>query len=73
MKVTFDVEADSVYIYFIKPEAMKVSYTIELASNIIADYDFQNKLIGLEILNAISLIGAPDSIKSLEYKDLWKD
>jgi len=72
MKVTFDSEADAVYIYFIKPEAVKVSYSVELSHNIIADYDYLNKLLGIEILNASSLIGAPDSVKALEFEDLWE-
>ena len=73
MLVTFDAEADAVYIYFVQPQTIKVSYTIEPSHNIIADYDYQNKLIGLEILNAGDLIGAPNSIKRLEYKDLWEE
>jgi uncharacterized protein YuzE len=73
MKVTFDSEVDAVYIYFVKPGTIKVSYSVELAHNLIADYDYLNKLIGLEILNASSLIGAPDSVKALEFEDLWEE
>jgi uncharacterized protein YuzE len=71
MKVTFDAEADAVYIYFVKPDTVKVSYTIEASHNILMDFDSLDRLIGIEILNAKSLIGAPDSVKALEFEDLW--
>jgi len=73
MHVTFDAEADAVYIYFAKPNTVKVCYTTELAHNIIADYDSLDKLIGIEILNAQSLIGAPESVKNLIFQDLWEE
>jgi uncharacterized protein YuzE len=73
MKVTFDAEADAVYIHFVNPELVKVSYSVELAHNLIADYDYLNRLLGIEILNASSLIGAPDSVKALEFEDLWEE
>lgn len=73
MKITFDGEADTVYLYFVKPETVKVSYSVELSHNLIADYDYLNKLLGLEILNASSLIGAPDSVKALEFENLWEE
>ena len=72
MKVTFDSEADAVYLSFVNPELVKVSYTIEATHNILMDYDSLDKLIGLEILNASSLIGAPDSVKALEFEDFWE-
>jgi uncharacterized protein YuzE len=72
MKITYDSQVDAVYIYFVKPETGKVSYSVELSHNIIADYDYLNKLLGIEILNASSLIDAPDSVKALEFEDLWE-
>lgn len=72
MQVTFDREADSVYLSFVYPKGTKVSYSVELSHNLIADYDYLHKLLGLEILNARSLIGAPDSVKALEFEDLWQ-
>lgn len=73
LKITFDSEVDAVYLYFAHPREVKVSYSLELSHNILADYDSQSRLIGLEILNASSLIGAPDSVKILEFKDLWEE
>ena len=72
MKVEFDSENDCVYIQFVKPGTVKVSYTIEASHNILMDFDSLDKLIGIEILNAKSLIGAPDSVKALEFEDLWE-
>ena len=72
MKVTFDAEVDAVYLSFVNPELVKVSYTIEATHKILMDYDSLDKLIGIEILNASSLIGAPDSVKALEFEDLWE-
>lgn len=73
MKVEFDYESDTVYFYFVKPNTIKVCHTIELTHNILADFDYQDKLIGIEIMNASSLIGAPDSIKTFEFQNLWED
>jgi len=73
LQVTYDREVDAVYLNFIYPKVTKVSYTVEASHNIFMDYDSLDKLIGIEILNAKSLIGAPDSVKFLEYVDLWED
>jgi uncharacterized protein YuzE len=73
MKITYDTDIDIAYIYFVEPHTVKVSYTVELAHNIIADYDYLHGLVGMEILNASSLIGAPDSIKNLEFQDFGEE
>lgn len=53
MRIEYDKEADAAYIYLKFPmekgEAVK---TIELNENIILDFDSENKLIGIEVLNA---------------------
>jgi len=53
MKMTFDKEADAAYIY-VKDEIKKgeVKKTISLNEDIIIDFDKDEKLIGVEILNA---------------------
>lgn len=56
MKVTYDKEADAMYIYLKKIEAGEVEDTIELNENIILDFDKDKKLIGIEILNASKVI-----------------
>lgn len=53
MKIEYDQEADAAYVYFIHPikdkEAVRTSSVTE---NIFIDFDKNNKLLGLEILNA---------------------
>jgi len=53
MKIEYDKEIDAAYIY-IEDEIKdgEVSKTIELNENIIADFDDEGKLLGVEILNA---------------------
>lgn len=57
MKFEYDQEADAAYIYLEdsigENEAKK---TIELNDNIILDFDESRKLIGIEILNASSVL-----------------
>lgn len=53
MKFEYDKEVDAAYIYIddsIKEKQVKK--TIELNDNIILDFDKENKLIGVEILDA---------------------
>ena len=49
MKITYDKFADAVYISLKKG---KVFSTKEIGDNFIADFDAENKIIGLEILDA---------------------
>ena len=57
MKVEYDKEADAAYIYFKYPildgEAKR---TIQLNDNIVLDFDKDKKLIGVEILDASSVL-----------------
>ena len=53
MKFEYDKEVDAAYIYI--EDAIKdgeVKKTIELNDNIILDFDSQDKLMGVEILDA---------------------
>lgn len=57
MKFEYDKEADAAYIYLKYPvkdgEAKK---TIQLNDNIILDFDAQDKLLGVEILDASKVL-----------------
>jgi len=52
MKVTFDKEADAVYVYFKDIAQGEVSKTISLNDSINIDLDADGKILGIEILNA---------------------
>ena len=57
MKLEYDKEADAAYIYIDDPiEDGGVKKTIELNENIILDFDKNNKLIGVEILDASKVL-----------------
>ena len=49
MKVNYDPEADSAYIYLTE-EKSKVSETKELSDEIFVDYDKNGKPLGIEII-----------------------
>lgn len=53
MKFEYDQEVDAAYIYIENTiKEGQVKKTIELNDNIILDFDKENKLIGVEILDA---------------------
>lgn len=53
MKITFDKEADAAYIYIEEETKEGASVkTIEVNEDIILDFDKDDKLLGIEILNA---------------------
>lgn len=57
MKLEYDKEADAAYIYLKYPvEDGEAKHTLELNSNIILDFDNQNKLLGIEILDASKVL-----------------
>ena len=57
MKMTYDEDADAAYIYLKKKIGKgEVKKTISLNENIILDFDKNEKLIGIEILNASNVI-----------------
>ena len=60
MKITYDKEANAVYIKFTN---LPVSDTQEDESgNIIIDYASDKSIVGIEILNASSKILIPDTV-----------
>lgn len=52
MKITYDKEADAMYLYF--QQGKKVARTVELADLLVADLDRRGKVIGVEVLCASS-------------------
>lgn len=52
MKITYDKEADAVYIYFKEISDEEVTTTISLNDSINIDLDKEGKALGIEILNA---------------------
>ena len=56
-KFEYDKEVDAGYIYVEYPiKNGEVKKTIEINENIILDFNEQNKLIGVEILNASKIL-----------------
>ena len=49
MKITYDKEVDALYVYFKKG---KISKTLKLGANFLADVDKKNNIVGLEVLDA---------------------
>ena len=57
MKTEYDQEADAAYIYLVdKIEKGQVEKTIQLNDNLSVDFDKNNKLVGIEILNASKML-----------------
>lgn len=68
MKMTFDKEADAAYIY-VKDNIEKgeVKKTISLNEDIIIDFDKDEKLIGVEILNASHVLSKKTISEQLKH------
>ena len=57
MKLEYDREADAAYIYIEYPiKDGQVKNTIELNDKIILDFDSKGKLLGVEILDASTVL-----------------
>lgn len=57
MKFEYDKEVDAAYIYLkCPPKQGEAKRTITLNDNIIVDFDQNDKLIGVEILNASKVL-----------------
>ena len=52
MKVTFDKQADAVYIYFKEILEGEVTHTISLNDTVNIDFDETGKTLGIEVLDA---------------------
>lgn len=62
MKIEYDPERDLLYIYFSEPET-KAAQTITITPGVLADFDRDGKLMGIEVLDASEIMG-----KKIEFK-----
>ncbi|MCK5625113.1 DUF2283 domain-containing protein [Candidatus Pacearchaeota archaeon] len=63
MKITFDKDANAVYIYFKEISLGEVKNTISLNDSVHIDLDKDGKTLGIEILNASNNLPS-DTLKS---------
>jgi uncharacterized protein YuzE len=70
MRITYDSEADAVYIRFndSHPQVM----TEHLSDDIAADYDEGGRLAGLEILDASKLLGGKGVFDRIVFEDITR-
>jgi len=66
MKITYDREADALYIRFKETTVT----TKHLAEGIAADYDADGRLAGIEILDAVKRLGDPQVFKQVILEDI---
>ena len=69
MRIEYDREADAVYIYL---QEKQVSKTIELSHGVNIDLDAQDRLIGIEVLDATQHYSLSD-IFNLQTENLVLD
>jgi uncharacterized protein YuzE len=60
MKVTYDVQADALYIEL---KDLPVGETDELSPGIVADYDSNGNIIGIEVLAASKRVTLPQRVE----------
>jgi len=63
MKITFDKDADAVYIYFKEISPREIKNTISLNDSVNIDIDEEGKTLGIEILDASKNLPS-DTLKS---------
>ncbi|MPZ49852.1 MAG: DUF2283 domain-containing protein [Dehalococcoidia bacterium] len=66
MKITYDPEADALYIELRKAEA---SNSIDVEEGVVVDLDGDGHVIGIEVLDA-SVRLTDDELKKLSYENL---
>ena len=66
MRITYDAGIDALYIMF---KETKVT-TKHIAEGINADYDAENKLAGIEILDAIKRLGDKNVFKKITLEEI---
>ena len=66
MKISYDKEADAIYITF-----METTVTSEhLGKDVALDYSDDGKLAGIEILNAKENLGSLDTLKRIMFENI---
>ena len=66
MKITYDREVDALYIRFKETTVT----TKHLADGIAADYDADDRLAGIEILDSVKRLGDPQVFKQVILEDI---
>ena len=66
MRITYDSEVDALYIRFIETTVT----TKHVAEGIAVDYDAENRIAGVEILDALKRFGSKDVFKKVTLEDL---
>jgi uncharacterized protein YuzE len=66
MKISYDAEADALYIQFLETTVT----TEHLAEGIAADYDAKGRLAGIEILDAMKRFGDPNVLRQVILEDV---
>ncbi|HLA81541.1 MAG TPA: DUF2283 domain-containing protein [Thermoleophilia bacterium] len=66
MRITYDAEADALYIRF---REAKVT-TKHLDEGLAADYDEEGHLAGIEILDVRHQLGGPETFRSVVLEDI---
>lgn len=69
MKVTYDREADALYITF--KEAMVT--TRPLGDGIAVDYDADGRVAGIEVLSATWHLGDPTALAQVVFEDVTRE
>ena len=67
MKITYDKEADALYIRLL--EGRFECRTVRLTDDVALDFSVGERLVGIEVLGASRLFDTPDSPK-IDLKDL---
>jgi len=63
VEIKYDKEVDALYIRFLKE---KVYDSEEIAAGIVADYTRDNKIVGVEVLNASKQLEKMEGLKNLK-------
>ena len=66
MKITYDPEADALYIEFRDVQAFD---SVDVEDGVTADLDIDGHIIGLEVLDASSRL-TPDELTNIHYENL---
>ncbi len=66
MRITYDHKVDALYIRFKETTVT----TKHLAEGIVADYDAEGRLAGIEILDAVKRLGDPSVFKQVILEDI---
>ncbi len=62
MRIEFATERDLLYIYFAEADT-KAAQTLTVTPGVMADFDKEGKIIGIEVLDASEVIGRKIEIK----------